>query len=359
MPHTSPDRPLHGDARDELDYTLDRGEVLETPQEVLRTHDLTPQAYAFVRNNNPYPPGADTLAPVPASGVLEIGGLVERELALNVADLDRLPRHEVEAVMQCAGNGRAFYRDAQDIDGHPWVRGGVMNGLWGGVRLADVLGDAGIRPEARFVTATGADGGCGFEKSVPLADALERGLLVRTLGGEPLAGAHGGPLRLLMPGFFGTVNVKWLRRLTLTDHESPHEAQQQRYRVVNADGTSRPCWHQPIKSVIWSPLPGESTTGTVLVSGVAWNDGSAPVSRVELSVDGGASWQDARLGPLRGPFAWRRWDAQLTLASGAHEVMARATDDLGRTQPLHGDEGWNPDGYEFHAVDRVRFTVGD
>ncbi|WP_045234673.1 molybdopterin-dependent oxidoreductase, partial [Deinococcus pimensis] len=146
MPEVTQARPLHGDARDELNYTLDRGEVLETPETVLAQHDLTPQAYVFVRNNNPYPPGADTLEPAPLTGTLELGGLVERPLSLSVADLAARPRVEVEAVMQCAGNGRAFYRDAHLIDGHGWTRGGVMNGRWGGVPLREVLEAAGVRP---------------------------------------------------------------------------------------------------------------------------------------------------------------------------------------------------------------------
>lgn len=346
------------DARAELIRHEDRGEVLEAPPERLREHDQTPKALMFVRNNNPYPPGTDQLDALPLRGELVIGGLEGGPLRLDLARLPELPQVEVELVMQCAGNGRAFYAGAQDIEGSQWTRGGMLNARFGGVRLADAL--AGRRPTAgaRHLTATGADGGEGYEKSVPLEDALARGLLAYRANGEPLSGAHGGPLRLVLPGYFGTVNVKWLRALTFTAAETDHEAQRERYRVPTPDGGSRPCWRQPIKSVVLNPCDGQRLpAGPVQVSGVAFNDGACPLSRVEVTADGGQTWHPAELEPERGPYAWRRWRLTLDLPPGTHGLGARATDAHGRRQPLDGDANHNPDGYEWHGVDRVRVEV--
>ncbi len=346
------------DTRDDLIPHEDRGEVLETPQEQLRTHARTPAALMFVRNNNPYPPGADTLQSAPDLGPLRIEGLSGGPLSVDLAALAALPHAEVEAVMQCAGNGRAFYRNAADIEGSAWRRGGALNAVFGGVPLRQLLGGRAPLPDARYLTATGHDGGCGYEKSVPLADALASALLVDRLNGEPLCGAHGGPLRLLMPGYFGTVNVKWLRRLHFTPEETPHEAQRQRYRVPTPDGDSRPCWRQPLKSLLLAPIEGEVLpAGPVTLSGVAFNDGGCRIARVDVTPDGGATWWPTDLEAPRGPYAWRRWQVTLPLAPGAHRFGARATDAEGRTQPLDGNATWNPEGYEWQGVDFVRFEV--
>ena len=351
----------HADARADLIPLSDRGEVLETPQSVLRAHPLTPQEQMFVRNNNPYPAGADTLEGAALAGALEVGGLVERPFTLDLAQVRELPYVEVEAVMQCAGNGRAFYRDAEQIEGSQWARGGVLNGVFGGVRVRDLLERARARPEALYLTATGADapetGADGpYEKSVPLADALTHGLIAYTSNGEPLAGVHGGPIRLLMPGYFGTVNVKWLRRLSLTEQETRHEAQRERYRVPTPEG-SRPCWRQPLKSVVWHPQPCETLGTFATASGTAWNDGAVDIARVEVSLDTGQTWRAADLEAARGPYGWRRWSLALQLPPGEHELWCRATDADGRSQPLDGNATWNPEGYEWHGVDKVKFEV--
>ncbi|PYE48951.1 sulfite oxidase [Deinococcus yavapaiensis] len=336
----------------------DRGEVLETPLALLRAYRFTPQSVAFVRNSNPYPEGTETLEAPSMTGTLEVGGLIGRPFTLDLADLASFPLREVEAVMQCAGNGRAFYRDAHLIEGCQWGRGGVMNVLWGGVPLSALLADSHVLADARFLTATGGDGdGDGFEKSVPLADALDVGIVAYRMNGEALGGVHGGPARLLVPGFYGTVNVKWLRKLTLTRDETSHEAQQERYRTLHPDGRRTPCWRQLLKSVIWTPEEGEIVRGTVTFSGCAFNDGRSSISKVELSVDGGRSWSEATLEVESSRFGWRRWELVATLARGEHEVWCRATDEHGVTQPLDPEDDWNPDGYEFNAADKVRFEV--
>lgn len=350
----------HHDDRDDLIARLDRGEVLETPLTQLRAARFTPQTVMFVRNSNPYPPGKDTLAPVPLTGTLEVTGLVRDAFELPLEDLQHYPYQQIECVIQCAGNGRAYYTNAGDIDGCQWEKGAVANGLWGGVRVQEVLERATPMPGAHYLTATGIDGRAPYEKSIPLSDVLEHGLLAYTLNGEPLGGVHGGPVRLVMPGFFATVNVKWLQRLTLTAHETTHEAQQKRYRVPDSHGGTRPCWKQPVKSIIWSPLAGQSVhSGPLEVAGCAWNDGAALLERVDVSIDGGLTWLEADLDQSASPFAWRRWRIELQLSQGEYTILARATDTAGRTQPMIADVKCNLDGYEYNGVDQVRVTVID
>ena len=336
--------------------------VFETRLEDLRGHAVTPTELVFMRNSYALPPLTDLL-----DDTLGIVGLVEFPLMLEISGLGQSVT--LETVMQCTGNGRAFFRDAARMDGSPWQRGGVANVQFSGVWLRDVLGKDNIKPEAKFLTARGhdGDGGAYYEKSVPLEDALKCGFLARGMNGEALSRTHGGPLRLIMPGYFATVNVKWLSSLILTEFESENEAQQERYRMPGGEA----CWRMPLKSVVWSPLESEVVRGPVLLSGAAWNDGNTLLERVEISLDGGASWMDTRLEPFsQRPqadwppvdpsserFGWTRWTLELDLDPGACEVWSRAVDSEGNTQLLEGDERWNVEGYEWSGVDKVRFRV--
>ena len=336
--------------------------VFETRLEDLRSHAVTPTELVFMRNSYALPPLTDLL-----DDTLGIVGLVDFPLMLEISGLGQSTT--LVTVMQCAGNGRAFFRDAQTLVGSPWQRGGIANVQFSGVWLRDVLGKDNIKPEAQFLTARGhdSDGGAYYEKSVPLEDALECGFLARGMNGEALSRTHGGPLRLVMPGYFATVNVKWLSSLILTEFESENEAQQERYRMP----TGEACWRMPLKSVVWSPLTGEVVRGPVLLSGAAWNDGSTPLERVEISLDEGVNWMDTRLesfsqrpqldwppvDPSSERFGWVRWTLELDLNPGACEVWSRAVDAAGNMQLLEGDERWNVEGYEWSGVDKVRFTV--
>ena len=373
--------------------------VFETRLEDLRRHAVTPTEQVFMRNSYPLPPLTDLL-----DDTLGIVGLVEFPLMLEISGLGQ--GTTLETVMQCAGNGRAFFRDAQTLSGSPWQRGGVANVQFSGVWLRDVLRRDNLKPEAKFLTARGHDGdgvlvktarleqngtvlaqlrhlsgraayracsptgparSLNYEKSVPLEDALSHGFLARGMNGEALSRTHGGPLRFVMPGYFATVNVKWLSSLILTELESGNEAQQERYRMPDGEA----CWRMPLKSVVWSPLEGEVVRGPVLLSGAAWNDGNTLLERVEISLDRGQSWMDTQLetfsqrpqldwppvDPSSERFAWARWTLELDLDPGEHEVWSRAVDAAGNMQLLEGDERWNADGYEWSGVDKVHIKV--
>ena len=354
--------------------------VAETPTRLLREHRLTPKEFLFVRNNQILPGGL-TLSPYPsAEWNLELGGLVSPARTVSLSDLARIQQTEAIAVLQCAGNGRAFYSRVARTKGTQWQRGGMGQIQWRGVRLKDLLDSFGLLlgTDARFLTAEGRDSAPtpsddDYEQSVPLADILETALLVTHMNGEPIPAIHGGPLRLVLPGYYGSMNVKWVSRLRFESRPSTSRHHAQRYRTfrerivpgsapeVTAEGT-RPTWRQRVKSVIWSPLEGERLfPGPVRVSGVAWNDGRTEIAKVELSLDGGDTWWRAQLqAPLSayGWYPWKvdlwyGWNPQLEKGGAPAEFRVRAFDALGRTQPDDGSVFWNPSGYEWFGVDSI------
>ena len=189
------------------------------------------------------------------------------------------------------------------------------------------------------------------------------------MNGEPIPAVHGGPLRLVTPGYYATMNVKWLSRLRLEEHETLNYHQVRRYRTPKepikpgSDFTydlnnSEANWRMRVKSVIFSPLDGARVAaGAVQISGVAWNDGSAPTETVLVSVGNGAAWQVAQIEPSTSPYAWQHWTASLELPRGEHRIAVRAVDSLGRSQPKSAALQWNPAGYACSAVDVVRVSA--
>ena len=349
--------------------------VLETPLELLRQHRVTPKELLFVRNNQ-VPDNALSIKPLPLEGwIIEVIGLVKYPRRVRAEDLTSYQQTEVEMVLQCSGNGRAYYASGVRTRGTQWQKGGVGNVRWGGVPVRVLVEQLKLEvdPAARFITAEGSDSpaaeAADFEHSLPLEDVLDRAILALRMNGEPIPAIHGGPVRLIIPGYYGTMNIKWLSRLRFGDQETNNYNHMPRYRTFNQPiqpGTSplftfnnsTPNWHQRIKSMIWRPLEGGSVpAGRLEVSGVAWNDGLVKIEAVDLSTDGGRNWRQARLDVPSSPYSWYLWDIDLELPSGLHELWARAVDTAGRTQPLDGSIYWNPSGYEWNGVDKVNVSV--
>lgn len=349
---------------------------IETPLELLRAHRVTPTDILFVRNNQALD-GALTLKPLSLDDwKVELGGRIAPANVISGAELSRLPQVETELVLQCSGNGRAFFAKSAKAEGAQWQRGAMGNVRFKGVPLKAVLDKLGIKvdPSARFLTAEGRDvpakaGAADFEHSIPLATALEKSFLALELNGQPIPAVHGGPVRLITPGYYGTMNVKWLSRLRFETHETTNHHQVGRYRTplkpippgskfeYNLEN-SEPNWGMKIKSVIFSPLDRERlAAGNVEVRGVAWNDGTAKIVSVDVSIDGGAHWQQAKLESPASPYAWYQWSTVLALKSGPQHILSRAVDALGRSQPLDGSIGWNPAGYAWNGVDTVSVDV--
>jgi DMSO/TMAO reductase YedYZ molybdopterin-dependent catalytic subunit len=357
--------------------------VMETPLVLLRKYEHTPKEILFCRFHYPHEGNAAWYAslqpPKREDWVLEIDGLVARPRQVKLTDLEKMPQVKRVSVIQCAGNGRSYYAAKQKVGGGQWKNGGMGNVEWEGVPLRQFLADQKVMPSpsARWLTAEGWDQpatpeGSDFSKSYHLEDgALDNAILALKMNGEPIPAAHGGPLRLIIPGYYGNMNVKILTKLMYMTEEAPSVFQSMGYRFplrpvepgqFKANDytleNSRPTYAHQIKSVIFSPLPEDRPgSGTVQITGVAFNDGTAPITSVQVSADGGKSWQEAAIKPAESPWAWYHWQVDAKLNRGANTLISRATDALGRSQPLDGLTRWNPRGYEWNGADRVFITV--
>jgi DMSO/TMAO reductase YedYZ molybdopterin-dependent catalytic subunit len=264
---------------------------------------------------------------------------------------------------------------AAPVSGTPWGRGGMANVRFAGVPLATLVErlKLAIRPEAKYLTAEGADspppGEQDFEHSIPLDEALKKSILALRMNGEPLPAIHGGPVRLVTGGYYGTMHVKWVTRLRFDARASDHTSQIPHYRtplVPIAPGAkfeatlanSEPNWRMKIKSVVLVPEPNAKLpAGEVTVRGIAFNDGEARIDSVLASPDAGNAWHPARLEVPNSPYAWYRWKASLHLPRGKHQIWARAIDALDRTQPSDGAIHWNPRGYTWNGVEKIDVTA--
>jgi sulfite oxidase len=329
----------------------------ETPRAELAAADLTPNDRFYVRSHGPVPECGTRVC---------VDGLVERPLEL---DLHDLPQRELVATLQCAGNRRAGLIAVRDIPGEaPWGPGATGTARWRGVPLSDVLARAGVRAEAAHVAFVGADRSPEadppqpFGASIPLAKAPDV-LLALEMGGEPLPRAHGGPLRAVVPGYIGARSVKWLERIELRAEPWDGYFQAVAYRMLAPHeqpgrGRGSALGEVALNADILSPGDGSAVpAGEVALLGYAYAGGARTVARVDVSTDGGATWMRAELLADLGRWAWRRWRATVTLAPGEHELLARAWDNAGATQPAHAAALWNPKGYANNAYGRITVRV--
>jgi DMSO/TMAO reductase YedYZ molybdopterin-dependent catalytic subunit len=327
-------------------------------------HWITPVEQFFIRSHHGTP-RVD-----PSDYRLAVGGLTSRPITLTLDEIKRMPAREIVAVCECAGNGRTFYEPV--MPGLQWRHGGVGNGRWRGVRLRDVLERAGVKPEAKFVHMDGADVPLGtqpnFERSIPLAKAMDDNtLLAYDMNGAPLTPSHGFPLRLVAPGWASDCWVKWLNKIELTADIPDVFYMKTAYRhpgfgvrpgqAVKPEDM-KPVEELQIKSVIASPLEGETVRlGAQTIAGAAWS-GETRVASVEVSLDQGRTWGEAQIVSPPSEFGFRLWQfAWKPARSGYHVIMARAIDAKGRTQPFRQE--WNPAGYGWNVVHQVAVEVAD
>ncbi len=333
---------------------LPRPQELETPVEYLETYD-TPNEVFFVRSHFG-PPVIDRDA-----WRLEFQGMVKNPKSFSLRDLRKFPVVTLPATLQCAGNGRSLY--SPKVPGVQWLKGGVGNAEWTGVRLRDVLDALRLRPAARHMQSAGFDlppmpTTPRFVRSIPIERALDpTTLLAFEMNGAPLPVLHGGPCRLIVPGWAGDHWLKWIGRITLQDHEAEGFYMQTGYRISGQDqaGKPPPVTANRVKSLIARPLDNAvMPAGRIVVSGVAFT-GTGAVERVEVSLDGGA-WVAADLDRQRSPGAWQQWRYTWdSPKAGAHTIAVRATDSAGNTQP--DQTPWNKSGYLWNGIDRVRCEV--
>lgn len=318
---------------------------LEYPFSELKSW-VTPAEQFYVRNHFPMPK-ID-----PAAFTLTVEGAVERPLKLTLAELAKLGEVATPLTLECAGNGRVFL--VPQGKGLQWGLGAVGNAEWGGVPLSTVLAGAGVNKNAVEVILVGADSGVvadppspgaiHFDRSLPIAKATKpEVLLATTMNGEPLTPPHGAPLRAVVGGYYGMASVKWLTKIIVT--ETPHHGF---WQTLDYATFARPVGGLPSLMPVTVMQPKASIARPTLaevvpvgkpypVRGAAWA-GDARVRKVEFSADGGTTWRPATLTGPDKPYCWRTWEIDWTPAArGPAQLLARATDAAGATQPTARD----------------------
>ncbi|MDA1094105.1 MAG: sulfite dehydrogenase [Acidobacteria bacterium] len=289
---------------------------------------ITPSALHFERHHAGIP------AIDPAAHRLLIDGLVDRPLVFTMAELRRLPAVTRVYFVECSGNGRLLWSPAEPNTDAQEAHGMTSCSEWTGVPVSVLLREAGVRPEAAWLVAEGADA-CRMTRSVPLDKALDDTLVAYGQNGEALRPAQGYPLRLLIPGWEGNICIKWLRRLQLVDRPYLTREETSKYTDLMPDGTARQfTFVMDAKSLITSPSGGQRIDGAGFhqISGLAWS-GRGRVQRVEVSTDGGRSWLEARLEAPVLPFAYTRFWFDWTWDGSETTLASRCIDETGDVQP--------------------------
>ena len=341
----------------DLDQFVVHGETpltVEAKRHTIGTSVITHARHLFIRNNLPLPDARITHDPDAWS--VDVAG-VRDERSVTVAELKTLELHTVAAVLQCSGNGRAFYTHGPS--GSKWATGAAGCVIWSGVKVSSVVEYlGGVTSGKHYLTSTGGDplpegvdpSSVIVERSVPLKKALDDGLLAWEMNGEPIPLEHGGPLRLVIPGYFGCNQIKYVKKVSLTAEQSRSKIQRSGYRMRSigekGNSTQPSMWTMPVKSWLTNP---ERLYGThQMLRGVALG-GERQVTRVEVSSDGGITWSPAAfVGPDLGRFAWRLFQLKVSLPPGKHTLVCRAYNDLGERQPEgrhenergYGHQGW-------------------
>ena len=356
---------------DKLVLLGERPLVAETP-EALLDDDTTPTDKFFVRNNGTIPEAAAA----PDSWKMIVDGEVNNPVALTLGELKaKFKPVTRRMVLECGGNGRSFFTPT--ARGNQWTNGGAGCAEWTGVRLSDVLKAAGVKSSAMFTGHYGTDRSLAdntkdaISRGVPIKKAMDpNNLIVFAMNGEPLSNIHGGPVRLIIPGWPGSVSAKWFNRLWVRDkyHDGPGMGATS-YRVAikpmvpggRPDNDNfRDLESMPVRSIITSPANGTKLaagTKEVKLRGAAWAGDNA-VRRVDVSIDFGATWQRAAVEKPKNKYDWQRWTATVSLPSdGYYEIWTRGTDSKGAMQP-HVAGFWNPQGYGGNPMHRIAVLAG-
>lgn len=336
--------------------------TIETKRSAFGSGVITPSDRLYIRNN--------LAAPDPSivndrdGWQVQIEG-VKQPRTLTVADLKRLGVDALPMVLQCSGNGRGLF--PTKTSGTPWQVGAAGCVVWSGVPLQTVVAAlGGVAPNMRFITGTGGEAipagvdpkSVIVERSVPLS-ALQDAMLAWEMNSEPVPHAHGGPLRLVIPGYSGVNSIKYVKRVAFTRDETDAAIQRTRYRLnpvgTKGDPSHPAVWKMDAKSWINSPAPesGPVRAGWVQIHGVALG-GTSAARRVEVSLDGGKTWRDAAFfGPNLGPYAWRQFVYQAEMRPGTYMLASRATDSSGNVQvettPVTAD-GYLNSGWRSHVL---------
>jgi sulfite dehydrogenase (cytochrome) subunit A len=338
---------------------------LETPFSAFNGKVITPNDAFFVR----YHLADIPLSIDPDTFSVEIKGKVDKPLKLSLATIKRMPAVNIVAVNQCSGNSRGFFNPR--VAGGQLGNGAMGNARWSGVPLKTVLDMAGVQGGARQVTFNGmdrpvADKTPDFVKALDIDHARDgEVMLAYSMNGKELPHLNGFPLRLVVPGYYGTYWVKHLNEITVIDSVFDGFWMKTAYRIPDNDcncvesGTAPkatiPINRFKVRSFVTSVADGAALkAGETTLKGFAF-DGGKGIRNVALSTDGGKTWAHAKLGKDLGKYSFREWQMPVRLAAGAHELKVRATSNSGEEQPM--EPLWNGAGYLRNVVETVRVTA--
>jgi sulfite oxidase len=346
--------------------------VAETPESLL-DDDTTPIEKFYIRNNGQIPEEAKN----PDAWKITIDGEVNNKIEITLGELKSKYKAVTQRmVLECGGNGRAAF--SPPARGNQWTNGGAGCAEWTGVPLADLLKAAGLKPSAKYTAHYSADlhlSGDASKPSISRGVRIEKAMdpntmIVWSMNGQPLPNIHGGPVRLVVPGWAGSASQKWLTRITIRDreHDGPGMTEFS-YRLAikpmvpggKADPANfRILESMPVRSIITNPANGAkfaAGTKELKLRGASWA-GDLTVKQIHVSTDFGATWRRAKLEKPKNKYDWQRWTATVKLPTdGYFEIWARATDSKGAMQP-HQAGFWNPQGYGGNAMHRIAVLVG-
>lgn len=289
---------------------------------------ITPNSLHFERHHAGIP------AIDPSQHKLVINGLVEQALIFSYEDLLKYPMLSKVYFLECSGNSGTLFGQTPSSGSAQSIHGLVSCAEWTGIPLSTLLDEAGIKPQAKWVAAVGADG-ASMGRSVPLAKALDDVMVALFQNGEPVRPEQGYPMRLFVPGWEGNISVKWLTQLKLTEQPSQFRDETSKYTDTMEDRRSLQfTYPMGTKSLITSPS-GQmqlNKTGVYKISGIAWS-GAGSISRVEVSADGGRSWADALIESQQSDKAMSRFSIPWEWTGGSAILQSRATDSAGNVQP--------------------------
>lgn len=364
MAQTAAAKPLPAGVswKDPASVIVHSSSTIETKRGAFGTSVITPAEQLYLRNNLPTP-DASIVADRDAWAITLEG--VKGARKLTVRDLKSMGLETVAMVLQCSGNGRGFFPSKPS--GTPWTVGAAGCVVWSGVPVRTVVEAlGGVNPGMRYMTGTGGEKlpegldpkSIIVERSVPVA-AMADALLAWEMNGAPISLAHGGPLRLIIPGYTGVNNIKYIKQLAFTAQESDAQIMSHGYRITppgsKGDPSQPSVQEMTVKSWVNAPSPDSGTLreGWVQIHGVAFG-GLQAVQGVEVSIDGGKNWKKARLvGPDLGKYAWRQFVLPAHFSAGSYLVTSRATDTAGNVQPETRGEnqsGYNNASWADHAV---------
>lgn len=354
--------PAYASWKDADSLIVHSANTIETKRSAFGNGIVTPTDRLFVRNN--IAPPSEEIMKDPDNWKLEVSG-VKNARSFTVAELKTLGLSAVPMVLQCSGNGRAWFPSKPS--GTQWTVGAAGCVIFTGVSVQAVLDAVGGMADGMvYMTSTGGEelpagidpNSVMVERSVPLS-AIKDAILAWEINGEALPLAHGGPLRIIVPGYTGVNSVKYIKRLAFTKEQSPAKIQQTGYRFAplgaKGEPTQASIWEMPPKSWINYPSEPDVTVkaGQVQVSGVAMG-GMTAAKTIEVSVNGGKDWQKAQfVGPDLGPYAWREFVFSAKLEPGTHQLASRTTNEAGQSQPeerLENNRGYVNNSWRDHMV---------